>query len=49
VYCIFGTFHFQEDFLATDDLFVDYFNAYLSLPVSNSPKQSEMQSGLNFN
>lgn len=25
---------FQEDFLATDDLFVDYFNAYLSLPVS---------------
>lgn len=27
-------FIFQEDFLATDDLFVDYFNAYLSLPVS---------------
>jgi len=25
----------QEDFLATDDLFVEYFNIFLSLPVSS--------------
>ena len=25
---------FQEDLLATDDLFIEYFNAFLALPVS---------------
>jgi len=26
-----------EDLLTYDDLFLDYFNAFLALPVSNSP------------
>ncbi|XP_078317126.1 regulator of G-protein signaling 22-like isoform X3 [Crassostrea virginica] len=32
-----GDYDFKEDFLATDDLFVDYFNAYLSLPTFPAP------------
>ena len=31
--CIVNYFYFQEDFLATDELFVEYFNVFLGLPV----------------